>query len=85
MFPTRHKEIKERHPAGNDHRADLHKGFETKIKGKSANRLVLGFNKFTIPDKKIFEIELYEKGGGRHMKLAVENKYIIRAEPLFGK
>jgi len=61
------------------------KDFETKIKGKSANRLVLGFNKFTIPDNKIFEIELYEKGGGRHMKLAVENKYIIRAEPLFEK
>ena len=61
------------------------KDFETKIKGKSGNRLVLGFNKFTIPDNKIFEIELYEKGGGRHMKLAVENKYIIRAEPLFEK
>lgn len=61
------------------------KDFETKIKGKSGNRLVLGFNKFTIPDDKIFEIELYEKGGGRHMKLAIENEYIIRAEPLFEK
>lgn len=61
------------------------KDFDTKIKGKHGNRLVLGFDKFTIPDNKIFEIELYEKGGGRHMKLAIENKYIIRAEPLFGE
>lgn len=61
------------------------KDFETNIKGKSASRLVLGFNKFTIPDNKVFEIELYEKGGGRHMKLEVENRYIIRAEPLFAK
>lgn len=59
------------------------KDFETKIKGMSENRLILGFNKFTIPDSKIFEIELYEKGGGRHMKLAVENEYIINAELLF--
>lgn len=57
--------------------------FNTKIKGKGSNRLVLGFNKFTIPDDKVFEIELYEKNGGRHMKLAVLNEYILSAEPLY--
>lgn len=57
--------------------------FHTKIKGKGSNRLVLGFNKFTIPDDKVFEIELYEKNGGRYMKLAVLNEYILSAEPLY--
>lgn len=58
------------------------KDFSQKIKGKSDNRFVLGFNKFTIPDDKKFEIELYEKGGGRHMKLTILNEYILSAEPL---
>ena len=59
------------------------KDFETKIKGKSRNRLILGFQKFTIPDDKVFEIEMYERNGGRHMKLAVFNEYILSAEPLY--
>lgn len=53
------------------------------IKGKSQNRLVLGFNKFTIPDDKVFEIEVYERNGGRHIKLAVLNEYILSADPLY--
>lgn len=56
--------------------------FEKKILGKSRNRFVLAFNKFTIPDDKVFEIEMFEKGGGRHMKLSVLNEYILRAELL---
>lgn len=59
------------------------KDFHTKIKGKSQNRLVLGFNKFTIPDDKVFEIEVYERNGGRHIKLAVLNEYILSADPLY--
>ena len=57
--------------------------FDTKIKGKSRNRLILGFDKFTIPDDKVFEIEIYERNGGRHIKLAVLNEYILSAEPLY--
>ena len=59
------------------------KDFDTKIKGKSQNRLILGFDKFTIPDDKVFEIEIYERNGGRHIKLAVLNEYILSAEPLY--
>lgn len=59
------------------------KDFDTKIKGKSRNRLILGFHKFTIPDDKVFEIEMYERNGGRHIKLAVLNEYILSAEPLY--
>ena len=61
----------------------IKKDFHTKIKGKSQNRLILGFNKFTIPDDKVFEIEVYERNGGRHINLAVLNEYILSAEPLY--
>ena len=36
------------------------KDFDKKILGKSQNRFVLAFNKFTIPDDKVFEIEMFE-------------------------
>lgn len=58
------------------------KDFNNKIAGKSEKRFILVFNKFTIPDNKIFEIEMFEKGGGRHFKLAIQNEYILRAELL---
>ena len=41
------------------------KDFDKKILGKSQNRFVLAFNKFTIPDDKILVVELVEKNGGR--------------------
>ena len=58
------------------------KDFDKKILGKSQNRFVLAFNKFTIPDDKVFEIEMFERGGGRHMKLSILNEYILSAELL---
>lgn len=56
--------------------------FQKKILGKSQNRFVLAFKKFTIPDDKVFEIEMFEKGGGRHLKLSIQNEYILSAELL---
>lgn len=58
------------------------KDFTKRIFGKSSNRFVLAFNKFTIPDDKVFEIEMFEKGGGRHMRLSIQNEYILSAELL---
>lgn len=58
------------------------KDFSKRIFGKSSNRFVLAFNKFTIPDDKVFEIEMFEKGGGRHMKLSILNEYILSAQLL---
>lgn len=58
------------------------KDFSKRIFGKSENRFVLAFNKFTIPDDKIFEIEMFEKGGGRHMRLSVLSEYILSAQLL---
>lgn len=58
------------------------KDFRNRIFGKSNNRFVLAFNKFTIPDDKVFEIEMFEKGGGRHMRLSIQNEYILSAQLL---
>lgn len=58
------------------------KDFTNSIKGKSENRFVLAFRKFTIPDDKVFVIEMFEKNGGRHMQLSIENVYILGAENL---
>jgi conjugative transposon TraN protein len=53
-----------------------------KIRGKNKNRLILAFRKFTIPNDKILEIEMYEKNGGRHIKIAILNEYLLAAELL---
>ena len=36
--------------------------------------------KFTIPDDKLLVVELYEKNGGRHQTIRVENADIVNAE-----
>lgn len=46
------------------------------------NSFVLAFNKFTIPDKKKLEIELFDQDGGRHLRFKIENNSIINAEKL---
>ncbi|SMB80970.1 hypothetical protein SAMN00120144_3625 [Hymenobacter roseosalivarius DSM 11622] len=38
--------------------------------------------KFTIPDDKILVVELFEKGGGRHLALKITNQDILRARVL---
>jgi hypothetical protein len=61
----------------------VHQGdFEKKILGKSDNRFILIFNKFTIPDKKVMELEMFEKGGGRHIKIEMLNEYLLNAQLL---
>lgn len=50
-----------------------------KIAGQSANTVVLAVKKFTIPDKKYLAVQLMEQNGGRHLKLHVKNKKIIKA------
>ena len=36
----------------------------TRIEGKSTGRIVYAFPKIVIPDDKLLEVEIYEKGGG---------------------
>lgn len=43
---------------------------------------VFVFNKFTIPDGKDFVIQVGEKNGGRHLRLKLGNRKIVRAKML---
>lgn len=58
------------------------KGDTSVIAGQTENIFVYALPKFTIPDKKYFAIEVMEKSGGRHLKLQVYNKTIVRAKLL---
>lgn len=56
---------------------------ETKsVNGNGSADLVFVFQKFTIPDSKTLDIELFEKDGGRDLNLHVGNHAIIKAERL---
>ena len=48
--------------------------------GKSDVRTVYAVPQFTIPDDKLLLVELYEKNGGRHQTIRVENSDIVNAE-----
>jgi len=50
------------------------------INGKSTVDLVYAIPKFTIPDAKLLNIELMEHHGGRHLKLEIKNKLIVKAK-----
>lgn len=50
------------------------------VAGKSVVRTVYALPKFTIPDDKLLLVELYEKNGGRHQVIRVENADIVNAE-----
>ena len=44
-------------------------------------RTVWAIPKMTIPDGKALHIDIYERGGGRHQSLRVENRDILAAKP----
>lgn len=45
-------------------------------------RTVYALPKFTIPDDKLLMVELYEKNGGRHQSIRVENADIVNAKEI---
>ena len=45
-------------------------------------RTVWAIPKMTIPDGKALHIDIYERGGGRHQSLRVENRDILAAKPI---
>lgn len=49
------------------------------IKGQTSEDVVYALEKFTIPDAKRLVIEMFERNGGRHMKLSIKNKTIVNA------
>lgn len=50
------------------------------INGTSSQDIVFAVHKFTIPDAKLLNIELMEHNGGRHLKLTIKNKLIVKAQ-----
>lgn len=52
------------------------------IKAHSNLRLILQMDKFTLEDDKICIFELYEKDGGRHLRLKISNTELLSSSPL---
>ena len=50
--------------------------------GKSDVRTVYSVPQFTIPDDKLLVIELFEKDGGRHQTIRVENADLVAAKQI---
>ncbi len=57
-----------------------YKPLEQLIFGKSTEQNVFLLDQFTIADDKILLIEIFEKKGGRHQTLQVENSDLINAQ-----
>lgn len=51
-----------------------------RIEGKKIMKYVAAFEKFTIPDDKVFRVEINEKNGGRHIIFDLENSDIVNAD-----
>jgi len=58
----------------------FHKGNPSFIAGKATEDIVFALPKFTIPDAKVLTVELMEKNGGRHLRLAIKNRMIVKAK-----
>lgn len=54
----------------------------SKISDHSELTLVFAIPKFTIPEKKLFTLQLIEKNGGRHLELNIKNSDLIDLEML---
>lgn len=52
------------------------------VDGKATVRNVFVLPKVTIPDDKVLEVEIYERGGGRHQSYRIENIDLVTAKPI---
>ncbi|MBT9395043.1 conjugative transposon protein TraN [Hymenobacter sp. NST-14] len=57
----------------------VYNGNLKKIEAAGKLQQVFVFKKFTIPDQKNLVVEVYEKGGGRNIKLRLSNSDLLRA------
>lgn len=57
-------------------------GNTRQIRSHSVSVIVVALDKFTIPDAKCLVVQLMERNGGRHLKIRIQNKHILRAIPL---
>jgi conjugative transposon TraN protein len=57
-------------------------GNDKVVKGKSETDIVYALEKFTIPESKHLDVEVFELNGGRHFNLMIKNKTIVNAQLL---
>lgn len=60
----------------------LNYNYKNYIESNNSNTFVMAFPKFTIPDKKKFEVEIFDKDGGRHLTFSIKDDLIINAKPI---
>lgn len=54
----------------------------SRISDKSETTVVFAIAKFTIPEKKKFTMQVFEKNGGRHLELNIRNRHLVNLEIL---
>ncbi len=54
----------------------------SRISDKSETTVVFALSKFTIPEKKKFTMQVFEKNGGRHLELNIKNRRLVNLEIL---
>ncbi|WP_281631646.1 conjugative transposon protein TraN [Flavobacterium luteolum] len=54
----------------------------SRISDKSETTVVFAISKFTIPEKKKFTMQVFEKNGGRHLELNIKNRHLVNLEIL---
>lgn len=54
-------------------------GNTREVKANCTSTIVIALPKFTIPDAKLFIIQIFERNGGRHLCLKVRNSKLIQA------
>ena len=57
-------------------------GNDKVVKGKSETDIVYALEKFTIPESKHLDVEMFERNGGRHFDLMIKNRTIVNAQLL---
>ena len=57
-------------------------GNDKEVKGNSSTDIVSALQKFTIPEAKYLQVELFERNGGRNLNLNIKNKTIVNARLL---
>lgn len=57
-------------------------GNHQQIKAYNSSVIVVALNKFTIPDAKLFGVQIMERNGGRHLQLKVDNAKLVKAAVL---
>ena len=52
------------------------------IPGRATREFIIAIPRMTIPDRKEFRVELYEKNGGRSLSLRINNRALLRSRAI---